>query len=315
MWGTDLSGSMQGAGGVGGLLAENLAGNGVQFVAYDGNGNVAALVNAATGAVSAQYEYGPFGEVIRETGSLAKLNPLRFSTKYQDDETGFLYYGYRYYNPSTGRWPNRDPLGEPGFENLRNSKFVSLPHGHKSGSSDANLYRLLNNQPISVLDVLGLDLLSDDAGSCPNGQKKVKLKHISYREGSIAFGVTSILPGKGGESIWSEIKEVLDDISDVNDLFGKEYSHKDVYGCVCALLVSSKGGPIIRITDIDAEDGSTPMNGSEIEFVIRYSIETDYSWQFPIIPCFLCQENNIVPPTPPPPGAPYNPISWPFFPK
>jgi hypothetical protein len=46
VWGTDLSGSMQGAGGVGGLLAENLAGNGVQFVAYDGNGNVADLVSA-----------------------------------------------------------------------------------------------------------------------------------------------------------------------------------------------------------------------------------------------------------------------------
>jgi len=75
MWGTDLSGSMQGAGGVEGLLAENIVGSGVQFVAYDGNGNVAALVNAATGAVSANYEYGPFGELIRATGPMAKVNP------------------------------------------------------------------------------------------------------------------------------------------------------------------------------------------------------------------------------------------------
>jgi uncharacterized protein RhaS with RHS repeats len=45
---------------------------------------------------------GPFGELIRATGPMAKLNPFRFSTKYQDDETDFLYYGYRYYNPSTG---------------------------------------------------------------------------------------------------------------------------------------------------------------------------------------------------------------------
>jgi YD repeat-containing protein len=53
MWGTDLSGSMQGAGGVGGLVAENLAGNGVQFVCYDGAGNVSALVSATNGAVTA----------------------------------------------------------------------------------------------------------------------------------------------------------------------------------------------------------------------------------------------------------------------
>jgi RHS repeat-associated protein len=87
-------------------------------VAYDGNGNVSALVNAANGATVANYEYGPFGEVIRATGPMAKLNPFRFSTKYQDDETDFLYYGYRYYNPSTGRWLSRDPIEEKGGKNL-----------------------------------------------------------------------------------------------------------------------------------------------------------------------------------------------------
>jgi YD repeat-containing protein len=51
----------------------------------------AALVNAADGNVVGQYEYGPFGEVIRLTGPLAKANPFRFSTKYQDDETDSLY--------------------------------------------------------------------------------------------------------------------------------------------------------------------------------------------------------------------------------
>jgi RHS repeat-associated protein len=125
---------MQGAGGVGGLLAENLAGNGVQFAAYDANGNVAALVSASSGTVTANYEYGPFGEVIRETGSMAKLNPFRFSTKYDDDETGLLYYGYRYYNPSTGRWPSRDPIGEKG---------------------GLNLYEAVLNNPINVTDDLG----------------------------------------------------------------------------------------------------------------------------------------------------------------
>ena len=59
-----------------------------------------------------------FGEPLRATGPLAKANPFRFSTKYQDEETGFLYYGYRYYDPSTGRWPSRDPIGELGGNNL-----------------------------------------------------------------------------------------------------------------------------------------------------------------------------------------------------
>jgi RHS repeat-associated protein len=118
LWGLDLSGSLQGAGGVGGLIQVSYYGATQTncFAAFDGNGNVSALVNAADGTTVANYEYGPFGEIIRASGPIARLNPFRFSTKYQDDETDFLYYGFRYYNPSTGRWPNRDPIGEPGFE-------------------------------------------------------------------------------------------------------------------------------------------------------------------------------------------------------
>src|SRR5690606_8668473 len=120
-WGTDLSGSLQGAGGVGGLISVTVhsgANTGTYFYCFDGNGNVVALVNAADGTVSARYEYGPFGELVRATGTMAKLNPFRFSTKYQDGETDLLYYGYRYYNASTGRWLSRDPINECGSKNI-----------------------------------------------------------------------------------------------------------------------------------------------------------------------------------------------------
>jgi RHS repeat-associated protein len=79
---------------------------------------VSALVNSADGTSLANYVYGPFGEVIRNSGPLAKNNPFRFSTKYQDDESDLDYYGYRYYKASTGTWPNRDPFGEKGGLNL-----------------------------------------------------------------------------------------------------------------------------------------------------------------------------------------------------
>ncbi len=91
VWGTDLSGSNQGGGGVGGLL--NISGpTSGAFVAYDGNGNTAVLIDVATATITAQYEYGPFGELVRTTGPMAKVNPLRFSTKYQDDESALIYY-------------------------------------------------------------------------------------------------------------------------------------------------------------------------------------------------------------------------------
>jgi len=150
-WGLDLSGTLQGAGGVGGLLWMTVpsgANAGRYFCAYDGNGNVMALVSAADGSVAARYEYGPFGELIRATGPMAKVNPFRFSTKYQDEETGLVYYGYRYYDPGTGRWLNRDPLGEPGFELLRGRQLNLLGDG-------PNLCTFTHNNPVNYYDVDG----------------------------------------------------------------------------------------------------------------------------------------------------------------
>ena len=123
VWGIDLSGSLQDAGGVGGLLEVSCFGNGTTsitncFPAFDGNGNMATLVNAADGTVSANYEYGPFGELLRATGPMAKANPLRFATQYYDDETDLIMYPRRPYIASTGRWLSRDPIEEDGGENL-----------------------------------------------------------------------------------------------------------------------------------------------------------------------------------------------------
>lgn len=132
-WGVDLSGSLQGAGGVGGLLAVS-SGSATSYTAYDGNGNVAALIDAATGAEAARYEYDPFGNTLMQTGTAAGANPFRFSTKYTDAETGFLYYGLRYYSPNQGRWINRDSIAE------------------KGGTA---LYGFVRNAPVSSLDVLG----------------------------------------------------------------------------------------------------------------------------------------------------------------
>ena len=56
----------------------------------------------------------PIGNLVRQTGPYAASNPYRFSTKYHDDETGLVYYGYRYYSPNLGRWLSRDPIGERG---------------------------------------------------------------------------------------------------------------------------------------------------------------------------------------------------------
>jgi RHS repeat-associated protein len=116
-WGLDLSGSLQGAGGIGGLLAASLEGTNAIYC-YDANGNLGQLVSP-DGELLAHYEYSPFGETIVSTVSLAKANLFRFSTKHWDDLTGLGYWGYRYYHPDMGRWLSRDPIEEEGAALLR----------------------------------------------------------------------------------------------------------------------------------------------------------------------------------------------------
>ena len=136
-WGLDISGSLQGAGGVGGLLAiTDATDSKTLYPTFDGNGNVMALVDAADGSIDAVYEYDPFGRILRSTGPSADENPLRFSTKYHDQEAGLVYYGFRYLNPDIGRWINRDPLEEYG---------------------GISLYGFVRNTPATSFDRLGLE--------------------------------------------------------------------------------------------------------------------------------------------------------------
>lgn len=120
--GTDLSGTLEGAGGIGGMLARTHGYSGGNWSTHnfyhaDGNGNITYLVNSSQ-TLAASYRYDPYGNLISSSGSLAAANTYRFSSKEFHGTTGLYYYGYRFYHPGMQRWPNRDPFGELGGINL-----------------------------------------------------------------------------------------------------------------------------------------------------------------------------------------------------
>jgi RHS repeat-associated protein len=112
IWGLDLSQSLQGAGGVGGLLAEVQDGA-PHYAAFDANGNVTEYVST-NGTIVAHYEYSPFGEIVVQSGNLADSFTHRFSTKPWCAVTGTSEYELRMYSPELGRWISRDPIEEYG---------------------------------------------------------------------------------------------------------------------------------------------------------------------------------------------------------
>ena len=131
-WGKDISGSLQGAGGVGGLLY--LKRNGAIYVPfYDAYGNVMEY-RAADGSLAAAYVYDAFGRTVSQTGPLADVFRYRYSTKSYDAATGLYYYGKRFYSPELRRWINRDPIDVDG---------------------GLNLYAVCENNVVSFCDALG----------------------------------------------------------------------------------------------------------------------------------------------------------------
>ena len=132
-WGPDISGTLQGAGGVGGLIAVSRDGQ-FYFPVYDNNGNILKYSDEM-GNVVAAYEYDDFGRIISQSGSLADFFRYRFSTKYFDADCELYYYDYRHYKPEIMAWLTEDPVGVDG---------------------GANLYAFCENMPVCTVDPDGL---------------------------------------------------------------------------------------------------------------------------------------------------------------
>jgi len=149
LWGLDLAETLDQTGNVGNLLAivDQTGPTPITLLpAYDSNGNIISLTDAATATKAITYEYDAFGQQVIKTNhaalenktaaliEAAERNQWSFSTKPEDRTTGLHYYGYRFYDSTAGRWPSRDPIGERG---------------------GFNLYKFIGNDALDTYDILG----------------------------------------------------------------------------------------------------------------------------------------------------------------
>lgn len=105
------------------------------YFCHDAQKNTTSLFGILGGR-RALYEYGAYGLPLKSEGNAAESNPFRYSSEYHDTELGLIYYNYRHYNPSDGRWLTRDPIQEDG---------------------GLNLYGYTDNSPLIWFDYLGTD--------------------------------------------------------------------------------------------------------------------------------------------------------------
>lgn len=122
---------------IGAAVAVELNGS-VYAPLHDHHGNVVAIVNP-NGQIKESYRYTAFGEeqIYNEKGKVVgkAINPWRFSSKRFDEETGFTFFGRRYYLPLIGKWITKDPSGY---------------------NEGPNLYAYVTNSPLTLFDLYGL---------------------------------------------------------------------------------------------------------------------------------------------------------------
>jgi len=119
------------------------------FYHYDGLGSVVALTDSL-GNQSAVYAYDAWGAPEGSGNAAPITNRFRFTGEEEDDLTGLYYLRARWYDPSVGRFLNRDPL--PGSRHnpltlnrytyaLNNPTRFTDPNGRSvSDGSSANWY-------------------------------------------------------------------------------------------------------------------------------------------------------------------------------
>ena len=119
-------------------LVRNAA-DATRYYHQDGQGSVVAVTDSA-GAVQGTQRFDAYGSPLSSTGSI----PQYGYTGREPDATGLIYYRARYYDPSVGRFTQRDPLG-----------FVD----------GVNRYTYALNSPVNFVDPYGTDSLGSTGGT------------------------------------------------------------------------------------------------------------------------------------------------------
>ncbi|MCW5556147.1 MAG: hypothetical protein KIS67_28835 [Verrucomicrobiae bacterium] len=152
------------------------------YALSDAMGSVTAVVNTSA-TVQERYGYDGFGAPRYMDGSFGSRGSSSYAWEtlfdgYRYDlESGLYQVRYRYLHPKLGRWPNRDPINELGFNLLiRGQNPFNI-------EEEKNLYAFVRNNPVSFLDFLGLKKQVTGVKWCAGG----KHQWIEYPGGSAGY--------------------------------------------------------------------------------------------------------------------------------
>jgi RHS repeat-associated protein len=151
------------------LVSQRAPNNQTHYYLFDGLGSVVGLTDASGNQV-ASYSYEPWGAQTSAEPSVA--NPWRFASGYKDAGTGFTKFGTRYYDPTTARWTQQDPVRGDIKDPLSLNLFL-YASDNPVNNTDPSGYLDLGFSPVDALSAagwgLGIGAVAGFAGGCAVG--------------------------------------------------------------------------------------------------------------------------------------------------
>src|SRR3989337_3487390 len=117
-----------------GLISKVTPQGAAYYYHYDNLGSTVAMTDSS-GNIINKYAYDAFGKVLSQVEGVA--NPFKYVGAFgvMDEGSGLLYMRARYYDPATGRFISKDPIGWAG---------------------GLNLYNYVGGNPVNFIDPFGL---------------------------------------------------------------------------------------------------------------------------------------------------------------
>ena len=134
----------------------------IYYYFKDHLGNIRAVIDGTSGAITQAQDYDAWGDICRTYTSAIDTTVNKFTGKERDHETGYDYFGARYYDSRIGRWLQTEPLLEKYFQyspycyGLNNPIYLIDPDGMRINATDINIYDKTNKT--SYLSALINDL-------------------------------------------------------------------------------------------------------------------------------------------------------------
>jgi len=146
-------------------------GGATYYLTDDQVGSLRVVADSA-GNVVKRIDYDSFGNIIDDTNPSFNI-PFGFAGGLHDRDTGLVRFGFRDYDPDTGRWTMKDPILFAG--------------------GDTDLYGYVLNDPVNAVDPLGLESILPGSGFPDYKPSNVKWGKfvtggLMVSDGTVMFG-------------------------------------------------------------------------------------------------------------------------------